>query len=151
MCPVTLTRRPAPLPDLVSMREAMERLFDDRFFRPLWMADAEREIAPPLDVYTTDAEVIAKAALPGVKPEDVEITVADDLVTIAGTFKEETEAKDAGYVHKELGGGQFRRTFAPPVPFKADDAKATFKDGLLTLTLPRREEVKPHHVKVDAS
>ena len=148
---MTLTRRPTQLPDLFSMREAVDRLFDDRFFRPLWLADTEREIAPALDVFTTDAEIIAKAALPGVKPDDVEITVTDDLVTIAGTFKEELETKDAGYVHKELSRGQFRRTFTPPVPFKADEAKATFKDGLLTLTLPRREEVKPHHVKVEAS
>ncbi len=75
---MSLTRRPTPLPDMVSMREAMERLFDDRFFRPLRIADGEREVAPALDFCTTDAEVVARAALPGVKPDDVAITVKDD-------------------------------------------------------------------------
>lgn len=146
---MTLTRRPTTLPDLVSMREAMERLFDDRLFRSLWLADGERELAPALDVYTTDAAVVAKAALPGVRPEDVEITVTEDLVTISGTFKEETETKDAGYLHRELSRGQFRRTFTPPAAFRADETTATFKDGVLTLTMPRAEEVRPRHIKVE--
>ena len=148
---MALTRRPTQLPDLLSVREAMERLFDDRFFRPLWLADAEREISPALDVYTTDTAVVAKAALPGVKPEDVEITVTEDLVTIAGTFMEETESKEAGYLHRELSRGQFRRSFTPPASFKADETKATFKDGVLTLTMPRAEEVKPRHIKVETT
>jgi HSP20 family protein len=137
--------------DLVSMREAMERLFDDRFFRPLWVNETEREIAPALDVFTTAESVVAKAALPGVKPEDVEITIADDLVTISGTFKEEKETTEVGYTHKELSRGSFQRAFAVPTALKAEEAKAVFKDGLLTLTIPRAEEVKPKHVKVEAS
>lgn len=149
---MSLIRRPAPLLDLVSMRDAMERLFDDQLFRPMWVKDAEGEIAPALDVYTTPESVVAKAALPGVKPEDVEITIADDVVTISGDFKEEKEEKtEAGYVHRELSRGAFRRSFAVPAALKADEAKATFKDGLLTLTIPRAEEIKPRRVKVEAS
>ena len=148
---MSLIRRPAPMFDLVSMREAMDRLFDDRLFRPLWLNEADREISPALDVFTTPESVIAKAALPGVKPEDVEITIADDLVTISGTFKEEKETTEAGYTHKELNRGSFRRSFAVPTALKADEAKALFKDGLLTLTIPRAEEAKPKHVKIEAS
>jgi HSP20 family protein len=93
---MTLIRRPTSLVDLVSFRKAMERLFDDRFFRPMWIGNGERHAARALDLYTTPEAVIAKVALPGVKPEDVDVTVGDDLVTISGAFKEEKETSDAG-------------------------------------------------------
>jgi HSP20 family protein len=147
---MTLIRRPAPFADVVSLRDVMERLFDDRFFSPFWVGDGERRVAPALDLYTTPEAVIAKVALPGVKPEDVDVTIGDDLVRISGTFEEEKETTEAGYVHKELSQGRFSRSFAPPTAIKASSAKAEFKDGLLTLTLPKSEEVKPTHVKVQA-
>jgi HSP20 family protein len=148
---MTLIRRPTPLSDIVSLRDAMERLFDDRFFRPMWIGSGERQAAPALDLYTTPEAVIAKVALSGVKPEDVDVTIGDDLVTISGAFKEEKETSDAGYVHKELSQGKFSRSFSLTTAIKADAAKAEFKDGLLTLTLPKTEEVKPTHVKVQVS
>ena len=148
---MTLIRRPTPLVDVVTFRDVMDRLFDDRSFRPLWIGDGERQAAPALDLYTTPDAVIAKVALPGVKPEDVDVTVGDDLVTISGAFKEEKETSDHGYVHRELSQGQFSRSFSLPTAIKAEAAKAEFKDGLLTLTLPKTEEVKPTHVKVQVS
>jgi HSP20 family protein len=148
---MTLIRRPTPLAELVSFRDAMERLFDDRLFRPMWIGNGERKAAPALDLYTTPEAVIAKVALPGVKPEDVDVTVGDDLVRISGAFREEKETSDAGYVQKELSEGTFSRSFSLPTAIKADAAKAEFKDGLLTLTLPKTEEVKPTHVKVQVS
>jgi HSP20 family protein len=84
-----------------------------------------------------------------VKPEDVNIQIAQEMVTISGTFEEQTEATENGFIHKELSRGSFRRSVTPPVPFKADEAKATFKDGLLTLTLPKAERALPTHVKVE--
>jgi len=99
-------------------------------------------------VYTTPEAVIAKVALPGVKPEDVDVTIGDGHVTIGGAFKEEKETSEAGYVHKELSQGKFSRSFSLPTAINAEAAKAQFKDGLLTLTLPKTEEVKPKHVKV---
>jgi HSP20 family protein len=148
---MTLIRRPTPLVDLVSFRDVMERLFDDRIFRPMWIANGERQAAPALDLYTTPEAVIAKVALPGVKPEDVDVTIGDDLVTINGAFKEEKETGDAGYVHKELSQGNFSRSFSLPTAIKADAAKAEFRNGLLTLTIPKTEEVKPTHVKVQVA
>jgi HSP20 family protein len=145
---MTLIRRPTPLGDLVSFQDAMERLFDDRLFKRMWIGSGERQAAPALDLYTTPEAVIAKVALPGVKPENVDVTIGDDVVTISGAFKEEKETSDAGYVHKELSQGKFSRSFSLPTAIKADAAKAEFKDGLLTLTLPKTEEVKPTHVKV---
>ena len=148
---MTLIRRPTPLVDLVSFRDAMERLFDERFFRPMWIGNGERQAVPALDLYTTPEAVIAKVALPGVKPDDVDVTIGDDLVTVSGSFKEEKQTSDAGYVHKELSQGTFSRSFSLPTAIKTDAATAEFKDGLLTLTLPKTEEVKPTHVKVQVS
>jgi HSP20 family protein len=148
---MTLIRRPSPLAELVTFRDAMERLFDDRLFRPLWPANVEHETAPALDLYTTPQAVIAKVALPGVKPGDVDVSIGDDLVTITGSFKEEKESTEAGYVHKELSHGSFSRSFSIPTAIKTEAATASFKDGLLTLTLPKAEEVKPKHVKVETT
>lgn len=145
---MTLICRPSPLAEVVSARDAFERLFDDQFFRPIWRWD-DREVAPPLDLYSTAEAVIAKVALPGVKPEDVDVSIADDLVTICGTYKEEKETTETGYVQKELSRGSFSRSFAVPTAIKAEAATATFVDGLLTLTMPKTEEVKPKHVKVE--
>jgi HSP20 family protein len=148
---MTLIRRPTPLAELVSFRDAMERLFDDRIFRPMWIGSGDRGSEPALDLYTTPEAVIAKVALPGIRPDDVDVTIGDGLVTISGAFKEEKEAKEAGYVHKELSQGTFRRSFALPTAINAEAAKAQFTDGLLTLTLPKTEEVKPKHVKVQVT
>ena len=146
---MTLIRRTPPLTEVVTLRDAMERLFDDRFFRPLWPWDGEHAAVPALDLFTTQDAVIAKVALPGVKPDDVDVTIADDLVTIRGTFEEQKETTEAGYLHKELSRGSFSRSFAVPTAIKAEAATALFKDGMLTLTLPKTEEVKPKHVRVE--
>jgi HSP20 family protein len=149
---MTLIRRPSPFADIVSFRDAMERLFDDRLFRPIWpsLGTAERQVVPALDLYATPEAVIATMALPGVKPEGVDIIIGDDLVTISGSFKEEKETTAAGYVHMELNRGAFSRSFAIPTTVKADEATASFKEGLLTLTLPKSKAVKPKRVKVEA-
>lgn len=148
---MTLIRRPSPFTDLVSLRDTMERLFDERLFRPTWLGNGEREAAPALDLYTTPEAIVAKVALPGVKPEDVDVTIGDDLVTISGSFKEEKETTEAGYVHKELSHGSFSRSFSIPTAIKGEAVTASFKDGLLTLTLPKAEEVKPKHIKVEVA
>lgn len=147
---MTLIRRPSPFGDVVTLREAMDRLFDDRFMRTIWPANGERAIVPALDLFTTPEAVVAKVALPGVKPADVDISIVDDFVTIKGTYTEEKETKEAGYVQKELSSGLFERTFTTPTAIKSEGAQAMFKDGLLTLTLPKSEAVKPQHVKVIA-
>lgn len=149
MVRLTLIRRPSPFADLVTLRDTMEQFFDERFMRPHWTGDSERRAIPALDLYTTPEAVVAKMALPGVKPEDVDVTIADDLVTITGSFTEEAESTEAGYVHKELSRGSFSRSFSIPMAVKPDAATATFKDGLLMLTLPKTEAAKPKHVKVE--
>ena len=148
---MTIIRRPAPLTEFVSLRDAVERLFDEQHFRPLWTAQGEREVMPALDLYTTPEAVVARVALPGVKSEDVDVAIADDVVTIKGAFMEEKETTEAGYIHKELNRESFSRSVSLPMPIKAEAATATFTDGVLTLILPKMEQAKPTHVKVEGS
>jgi HSP20 family protein len=131
-----MTGLPLPAPFTKAFREAMERLSDG-------------PLAPALDLFTTTEAVVAKAALPGVKPDDVDITIGDDLVTISGSVKEESETTKGGYVHRELSHGSFRRSFWLPTAVSPEAATASLKDGLLTITIPKTERAKPnHHVKV---
>ena len=145
---MTLIRRPSPLGELASLRETMERLFDDRVFRPLVAFDGDQGRQPALDIYTTPDAVVARVALPGVKPDDVEVTIANDIVSIKGTFAAEEEIDEGGYVRKELSRGRFERAFDVPTAIRPESATAVFRDGLLTLTMPKSEVVKPQHVKV---
>ncbi|HET9085372.1 MAG TPA: Hsp20/alpha crystallin family protein [Candidatus Limnocylindrales bacterium] len=145
---MTLMRRPPPMAEVVTLRDAMERLFDDRFVRPLWAWEGDREGTPALDLFTTPEAVIAKIALPGVKPEDIDVEIAGDVVTVRGSYKAETETPE-GYVRKELSRGELTRSFALSTPVRPEAATARFHDGLLTLTMPKTEEVKPRHVKVE--
>lgn len=130
---VMVTGMPFPAPFLQGLREAMERL-------------ADGPLAPALDLYVTARSVVARVALPGPKPEDVNVTIDGGLVTISGSVNE--EHGDAGYVHKELTHGSFSRSFWLPTAIEADAASASFKDGLLTLTLPKSDEVEPKRVQV---
>lgn len=131
-----VTGMPLPAPFLEGLRYAMERL-------------ADGPLAPALDLYTTPETVVAKVALPGVKPENVDVTVGDELVTISGSAKVASDTSNAGYVHKELTHGTFSRSFWLPTAVNAEGATASFRDGLLTLTLPKTEEVKTKRVKVE--
>ena len=118
--------------------------------RTIWPLNGDHAVVPALDLFTTPEAVVAKVALPGVKPADVDISIVDDVVTIKGSFTEEKETKESGYVQKELSTGTFERSFSTPMAIKPEKAEAVFKDGLLTLTLPKSEAVKPQHVKVVA-
>ncbi len=137
-----------PFRDLMSLRQAMDRLFEDSFVQPsrLWPGPGGGDIA--LDVYQTANDVVIKAALPGVKPEQVDISITGDTITIKGELREEKEVKEKDYLLKEHRYGSFSRTVTVPVPVQSDKAEATFENGVLTLTLPKEEKVKPRQIKV---
>ena len=113
---MTLIRRTSPVADLVSFRDAMDRVFDERLFRPLWLANAERQAVPALDLYATPEAVIAKVALPGVKPENVDVSIDDDIVTITGSFKEEKETTRRSQVIRFTPPRQGEDRFRTPPP-----------------------------------
>ena len=99
-------------------------------------------------MYQNANDVVVKAAVPGVKPEEVDISITGDTLTIKGERKEEKEVKEADYFLKEHVCGSYSRTVTIPVPVQADKAEAAFENGILTLTLPKKEEAKPKQIKI---
>ena len=146
---MTIIRRPSPFGELYSLRQAMDRLFEDTWMRPRSPGgEAERGLLP-LDIYRTNDALVVKAALPGIKPEDVEITIEGDALTISGEFREErTEQGERGYLFQELRRGSLSRTVQLPGDVNPDSARADYEHGVLTLTLPKREEAKARQIRI---
>ena len=140
-----------PFRDLISLREAMDRLFEESFVRPRtgWLAPLAAG-ALAVDVYETDQDVVVKSSVPGVKAEDLDITITGDTLTIKSETKAEEKVEKANYIRQERRYGAFRRSLTLPTTIVAEKAKAEFKSGVLTLTLPKAEEVKPRTIKVKA-
>jgi HSP20 family protein len=140
-----------PFRDLISLREAMDRLFEESFVRPEVGRLARPAIGTlAVDVYQTDDAVVVKSAIPGIDPKDLDITITDDILTIKGETKTEEEVKEEHYIRRERRYGAFSRSLVIPVPVVADKAEAEFENDVLTLTLPKAEEVKPKAIKVKA-
>ena len=146
---MTIIRRPSPFGELMSLRQAMDRLFEDSFVRPArpWLG-AFWEGTLPLDIQHDRDEVTVEAALPGVKPEDVEITVEEGTLTIRAEAKAELRQEGGEYLLREIRRGEVSRTVALPGGLEPDKAKATFENGVLTLRIPRAEEVKPRQIRI---
>jgi HSP20 family protein len=104
----------------------------------------------PIDVYQTDENIIVKASAPGIKPDDLDISITGDTLTIQGESTQETEDKSAQYYLRERRASRFSRTITLPTMVKAEEAEAEFEHGVLTLTLPKVEEVKPKTITVKA-
>jgi HSP20 family protein len=133
---------------MVSLRDAMNSLMQESFVRPVGMLADGGAMMLPLDITETENEFIVKASLPGVRPEDVQITAHGDTLTIRGEMKAEEERKDQHYHLRERRYGQFQRTVTLSTPISADKAQAHFENGVLTLILPKAEEAKPKQIKV---
>jgi len=133
----------------MSLRQAMDRLFEDSFVSPARILGTfGAGVTTPIDMYHTANDVVVKAALPGVKPDDVEITIVGDTLTIKGEAKAEEEVKREDYLYQERRYGAFSRSVTLPSGLDTDKAEATFENGVLTLTIPKVEKVKPKQVKV---
>jgi len=140
-----------PFSELMSLRQAMDRLFDGSFVQPSHaLATLSEAATPALDVYQTPNEVVVKAALPGIKPDDVNIDITGDTLTIKGETKAKQEIKRDDYLYQERRYGTFSRSVVLPGGLKPDRAEATMDDGVLTLTIPKAEELKPKSIKVKA-
>lgn len=135
-----------PFQDVVSLRDAVNSLLQESFVR----SGGERAVGPflPLDVLENDNEFVVKASLPGVRPEDVQITVHGDTVSIRGETKAEEEKQGQNWLLRERRQGQFQRSFAVSTPINSDQAKAQFEHGVLTLTIPKAEMAKPKQIRI---
>lgn len=136
-----------PFAELESMRRTMDRLFGETFGRPLPFDGGECYV--PIDMYETDDRVTIRASLPGVRPEDVDVSVTGETVTIKGELKpEEREEKGINWYRRERRYGSFVRQLSLPTQVETEKATATFDHGVLTLELPKAEAVKPKTIKI---
>ena len=143
-----------PLGEMVSLRSAMDRLFEDSFVSPLtWrtIGGGSDSLTPPIDVHETADEIVVTAALPGMKANDVEITMTGQTLTMRGEFKADDKIEKDQYLYRERRFGSFSRTLQLPVRVEGDRAQASFSDGVLRLSIPKAEEVKPRQIRIDAS
>ncbi len=139
-----------PFREIVSLRDAVNSLLQESFVRPGSLLANGGHAMVPLDIAETENEFIVKASLPGVRPEDVQITAHGDTLTIRGEIKAEEEKKGEHYHLRENRYGQFQRTVTLSIPISADKAQAHFENGVLTLTLPKAEEARPKQIKIGA-
>ena len=138
-----------PFRDMIALREAMHRLFDESFVRPgtRWIeSTGERACALPVDVYETDQELVITLTVPGTDPEDVDITIEGDTLTIKGEIQGPLE--NVNYLIQERTYGAFNRVLRLNIPVQADKAEASFDKGVLTLVIPKKEEIKRKTIKV---
>jgi HSP20 family protein len=144
-----IRRRWNPVTDLVTMQQTMDRFFDESWAarRAGWHEGSRRAVLP-VDVYSTDHELIIQASVSGVEPEDVEITIEGDRLTIKGERSAPLENVD--YHIQERRYGPFGRTLTLNMPVETESAEATFQNGELTLIIPKAEEVRPKVIKVKA-
>lgn len=133
-----------PSRDVMSLRDAMNRMFDDNLFGPAWTGGT-RVAQLPLDAYTTDEEIVVQVAVPGIDPEQVDITFEGDSLTIRGKTPERLE--NVNYIFAERFHGEFSRTLQLNVPIEPENIEATFDAGILTIVLPKAEAVKPRVIK----
>lgn len=139
--------------------EEMERLMDEFFPRGWlrrWEWPAFPELSrrfefrmPKVDIIDRAEEVVVKAELPGIDKKDLDVTVTGDSITIKGETRHEEKGEKGDYFRSEISRGSFSRTLALPAAVDASRAKATFKDGLLEVTLPKKEEAKRQSVTIE--
>jgi HSP20 family protein len=142
-----------PFRDLVSIQDRMNRIFDEAF-RGVTRAGTEQDWAlggswaPAVDIYEHDGDLVLKAELPGVDPKDVDVRVENNVLTLRGERKFESEVKRENYHRVERAYGTFSRSFTLPNVVDTDKIKADFKDGVLRVVLPQREEAKPKQISI---
>ena len=140
-----------PFRDLLTTQDRFNRLFNGTFSR-FFDEGAElgvRSWAPPVDIYETENELVLKADLPDVNLEDIEVRVENETLMLKGERKFEKDESVRGYHRIERSYGSFTRSFSVPATVDADKVGAEFKNGVLTVTLPKKEAAKPRQVKIE--
>lgn len=146
-----------PLRDMMSLRDAMERMIQESFVRPVGSILPAMRGAMPLDVIDRGDAFEIRASLPGIKPEDVQITVQGDVLTIRGATTSEQERKDdhgrddENWILRERRSGSFYRSLTLPAPLDAERATARFEQGVLVLEIPKAETAKARQIPVSGA
>lgn len=138
-----------PFRNLVDIQGEVNRLFDTFAGRPSAGTPAGRPWLPAVDMHETKDNLVLRVELPGVREKDVAVSITGDLLTIKGERRWEDESKDQKFLHVERVYGQFERMIQLPMAVQADKVKAAYRDGVLEITLPKAEELKPREIKID--
>jgi HSP20 family protein len=140
-----------PFNDFVSLRGAMDKLFEESFIQPRFLAPLRENVMGQLalDVVETENDLVVKANVAGYKPEEIDVTIVGDTLTIKGEVKEAKAEEHPRYLLQERRVASFKRSFTLPVDVQADKGKAEFEYGVLTLTLPKAEAIKPKQIKIN--
>lgn len=145
-------------PEVVGLRQAMDQLLDESFvggpFRTLWSQDRAGTGAPaaplPLDVYATQDAFVIAAAVPGLRPEDLEVTYSQGTVVLSGAVGAE-ETTGVTWYARELWHGRFQRAVSLPFEVDPDKAEASFEHGILRIRLPKAEHAKPRRIPIQVT
>jgi HSP20 family protein len=137
-----------PFRDFERMRRDMDRFWDSFFQRGVRRTDEDAEWLPSLDVAETKDEIVVKAEVPGMDPKDIDISLSDGLLTIKGEKKQEREEKEEDYHLVERSYGTFTRSIRLPKEVRRDKISASYKNGVLKVTLPKSEEAKQKEIKI---
>ncbi len=138
-----------PFRGLSTLQEQMNRLFDETLFRGRSDDSGLTSWAPAVDIYETPDELVVKAELPEIDPKDIDIRVENNVLTIRGERKFDKTVSEDNYLRVERAYGTFSRSFALSNTVDAESIKAEYRDGVLTLRAPKREEAKPKQIKVN--
>lgn len=138
-----------PLGSIAEIQGEMNRLFDTFFGRPTGTGLAQRLWAPAMDMYETSDHLVVAFELPGVKEKEVHVSISDDVLTVRGERAQQQEIKEENCYRLERWYGKFERTVPLPLPVQTDKVKATYRDGVLEIKLPKAEAVKPKEIKID--
>jgi len=145
----TLTRW-EPFRGVISLQEQVNRLFNDAFERQ-GEESSLTAWAPAVDIYETEHELVVKADLPDVDPKDLDIRVENNVLTIRGERKFEKKVNEENYLRVERAYGSFARSFTLANSVNSDAIKADYQNGVLTLTIPKKEEAKPKQIKINVA
>jgi HSP20 family protein len=137
-----------PVRDMISLRDAMDKMVEEGLFRVPVPFAPWGDSAMAVDMYETDDHVMVKTTIPAVKPEDIHVAVAGDTLTIKAETKEESDIKRESYLRRERRYGSYCRSVTLPGGLQTDKAEADYTNGVLTLSFPKAEEVKPKTIKV---
>jgi HSP20 family protein len=140
-----------PFCDLLDVQQEINRAFDTYFgprTAPLPAPGAERAWAPPLDVYETKDDLVVSAELPGVREKDVQLSLVGEVLTLRGQRLPAPEVREEQYHRIERWSGAFERRLQLPIPVQADRVRASYRDGVLEIRLPKVEEIKPREIKI---
>ncbi len=140
-----------PFRDFVSLREAMNTLLEDSFVRPFAAANGVATRSVPVDIWQTENELVVRASVPGVRPEELSISVLNGVLTLKAEHKATEAAPGAHMLRQEIGYGSWERSFELPFSVQADKAEARFEHGILTVSLPKAEEAKPRQIKINVT